>query len=146
MLRCMDMTISPEVLVCISLFYGGLCAALAKRRGRHPVLWFGIGLIGFIGFAILAFLPHHKAAPTPQPEPKLPAIDKKTEYNWYYITQDKETVGPLSAVRFEELKGRGVITESTYVWNESMSDWKKLGELAKESNTSEAPEQTPTPV
>lgn len=126
----MDMTISPEVLFCISLFNGGLCAALAKRRGRRVALWFAIGFaLGLIGLAVLAFLPVPKTTPAPQKELGPAFVDKKIEYNWYYISPDKETIGPLSGTRFEELKRREVITESTYVWNESMSEWKKLAEL-----------------
>lgn len=141
-MRSMDMSISPEVLFCISLFNGGLCSALAKRRGRRLGLWFAIGFaIGLIGLAVLAFLPQPKAPVTPQQQPKPPIIDKKVEYNWYYITPDKETIGPLSAARFEELKMRGVITPSTYVWNESMSEWKKLEGLlpARLDDTGDAP-------
>lgn len=124
----MDMTISPEVLFCMSLFNGGLCAALAQRKGRRLVAWFAIGFaIGLIGLAILAFLPKPKVK---EVLPR-PVLDQRIEYNWYYITQDKETIGPLSDQRFEELKESGVITESTYVWNESMSEWTKLGELVQ---------------
>lgn len=138
----MDMTISPEILFCISLFNGGLCAALAKRRGRRPGLWFAIGFaIGLIGFAALAFLPKPKEPRPVRELPKPPAIDIKVEYNWYYITPDKETIGPLSSERFEELKQRETITESTFVWNESMSSWKRLRDLlpARLDNTGDAP-------
>jgi len=140
----MDMNISPEILFCISLFNGGLCAALAKRRGRRPGLWFAIGFgIGLIGLAILAFLPQpqSKLQPAPKKEPAPPIAQHKVEYNWYYISPKKETIGPLSLKRFEELKRREVIVESTYVWNESMSDWKKLGELlpASLNDTGDAP-------
>ncbi len=38
-----------------SLFWGGLCAALAAWRGRDPSLWFFAGLL-FSLFAVIALL------------------------------------------------------------------------------------------
>jgi hypothetical protein len=50
-------------LVMISWFLmGGACAYHAKRRGRHPAAWFGIGLLfGIFGLILLLLLPPPKS-------------------------------------------------------------------------------------
>lgn len=47
---------------------------------------------------------------------------------WYYEGSEK-SVGPISEEEFQSLINNGTITNSTLVWNSTMTDWKKYGEL-----------------
>jgi hypothetical protein len=47
---------------------------------------------------------------------------------WYYEGSEK-SVGPISEDDFQALVNNGTITSSTLVWNSTMKDWKKYGEL-----------------
>lgn len=47
---------------------------------------------------------------------------------WYYEGSEK-SVGPISEEEFQSLINNGTITNSTLVWNSTMKDWKKYGEL-----------------
>lgn len=47
---------------------------------------------------------------------------------WYYEGSQK-SVGPISEEEFHALIKDGTINNSTLVWNSTMTDWKKYGEL-----------------
>ncbi len=47
---------------------------------------------------------------------------------WYYEGSQK-SVGPISEEEFRTLIKNGTITNSTLVWNSTMTDWKRYGEL-----------------
>lgn len=49
---------------------------------------------------------------------------------WFYVDAQNESQGPVSNWKFESLLGK-TITEDTYVWNESMSDWAYVRNLPK---------------
>lgn len=48
--------------------------------------------------------------------------------NWFYAV-GKERKGPIDDAQFEQLIRSGEITPSTLVWNETMSGWKRYGEV-----------------
>ncbi|MCP3921491.1 MAG: DUF4339 domain-containing protein [Desulfobacterales bacterium] len=48
--------------------------------------------------------------------------------NWYYAI-DREQVGPVDDKTFKELIYSEIIVGKTYVWNQSMEDWKTLDKI-----------------
>lgn len=137
----MTLEISPEIFAFIALANGCLSAFFARRRGRNPVAWFLIGaFIGLIGLIILFFLPQLEKKPAvsfsalaPQkPAPleialEAPAISAIAD--WYFIDSDKKTIGPISQDLLEDKWKSGAINANTYVWNDQMSDWKKIQDM-----------------
>src|SRR2546422_10151365 len=48
---------------------------------------------------------------------------------WYYV-EAGQRVGPAAPAQFDELLRNGKITPETLVWNESMTEWRRYGEIA----------------
>ena len=95
--------------------------------------WFIIGaMFGIIGILFSYFLPSPKdkeVSSTTEAPKKDAAPHPHTQKLWYYLTDDNEQVGPMSfdglQKRFDETK----ITESNYVWEDTMEDWKTIEEI-----------------
>jgi hypothetical protein len=49
---------------------------------------------------------------------------------WYY-TLDGENRGPVSEAKISELIRHKIITESTLVWSERLSEWQPAGQVSK---------------
>ena len=115
------------------LFFGLLASHFAKKRGRHPLGWFFIGLsLGIIGILLLFLLPKVEKRPQPPQKPLRPALPKRSESwlkMWYYLDPAHAQQGP---VEFPDLikkwRDKG-IDEKSYVWGEGMKEWKRLSEL-----------------
>lgn len=133
--------IISALLVCVIAL---ICSNSAKKRGRNPVSWFLIGLIlGLIGLIILYLLPPKlKIAPatspsapardTPEPitSPSIHAPSSEEAFVlWYYLEEDNTQRGPMSFNALQEIWETQAITDSTYVWNETMEGWKTLRDL-----------------
>jgi uncharacterized RDD family membrane protein YckC len=56
--------------------------------------------------------------------------------NWYYADKGSQ-FGPVSEEEFQSLVKKGTITQDTLVWNSSMKDWQKYGDVTK-GKTSES--------
>jgi hypothetical protein len=137
----MILDVSTEVLVVVSLINAGLCALVAHRQERNPYLWFAVGFfIGLFGVALLAFIPKQQNPKTgdkrnkdsqvpPNPITSGPITFEPEVYNWYYIDADKQTVGPISQEKLNQRRLSGAVSDKTFVWNESMIDWKRLKEV-----------------
>jgi len=50
--------------------------------------------------------------------------------NWYYADKGSQ-VGPVSDDEFQSLVKKGTITPDTLVWNSTMKDWQKYGDVIK---------------
>jgi uncharacterized RDD family membrane protein YckC len=61
--------------------------------------------------------------------------------NWYYA-KGKERTGPFDETQFQELVRSGEITPSTLVWNETLSGWKRYGEI-RDAAYGAAPDPVP---
>lgn len=48
---------------------------------------------------------------------------------WYYLEKGHEQRGPMSFEAFKRAWKEGRITPTTYVWNESLTEWKLFSEL-----------------
>ena len=118
----------------IATLMGILSAFLAKKRGRHPYGWFFIGfLLGLIGIALLYLLPKIKPQDTDTPQPrerKAPIPPKIIEDKlWYYLDSKHKQHGPVGqSFLVNELRGKR-LSEHTYVWNEDLTEWKKVKDL-----------------
>lgn len=51
--------------------------------------------------------------------------------NWYYADKGSQ-VGPVSEKEFQSLVKKGIITLTTLVWNSTMKDWQKYGDIVRE--------------
>jgi uncharacterized RDD family membrane protein YckC len=50
--------------------------------------------------------------------------------NWYYADKGSQ-VGPVSEDEFRALVKKGIIASATLVWNSTMTDWQKYGDVVK---------------
>lgn len=114
------------------LFFGLLASHFAKKRGRHPLGWFFIGLfLGIIGVILLFVLPKvDKRTSAPKsPPPTLPKRSEAWLKMWYYLDPNHACHGPLE---FPDLikkwKEKG-ICEKSFIWGEGMKEWQRLAEL-----------------
>ena|ERR1700722_2363532 len=124
------------VTITLWLLMGAIASHYAKDRGRNPKAWFAIGLLlGIIGIALLFILPRltPKTASTQasMPEQRTPVeLEKKVSNRfWYYLDPDNKQFGPMSFNGLESALKEGKISLQTYVWNEDLINWKKLGEF-----------------
>jgi Na+/melibiose symporter-like transporter len=114
---------SPSLIIVYSLM-GLINAYFAKRSGRNPYLWFSMGVFfGVLSLAALFFL-NFKVKKPPQKILPKPIEDSKL---WYYLLNN-EQLGPVSLNKISSLLQEGKITDSTYVWNETLEKWKSLKE------------------
>lgn len=113
----------------ISVYY-------AKKNFKNPYLWFFLGvLFGVWSLVALFFINHKKKETTPQKknDPFL-----KSDKLWYYLTDDKEQVGPMSLTKLNSLYRTGKIHDNSYIWNEDLENWQKLILTAPFSQEKEA--------
>ncbi len=118
---------------------GSISAYLAKKRGKNPYLWFGLGaILGVLGFFLLFFMPSKKkmAERKKSVQDDSETIDitpdvSPTQFEklWYYLAPGNEQHGPMSFDALKRAFSAGDVTDTTYVWNEEMEEWKRFGEL-----------------
>lgn len=110
---------------------GTITSKLALKKGKNPYLWFYIGFIfGILGLLALYLLPkseEKKASPPINP----PRFQQKPLQLWYYLDSNHAQQGPYSEQYLEEKLTKRELSAETYVWNENLSDWKKVKELEK---------------
>ena len=107
---------------------GSISYNVAKKRGHSPYLWFSIGfLMGVLGLIALFIIPRKIPKETP-PLPLLPSLDPIPLY--YYLNGDRETIGPISHTALTEAFQSEQISHSTYIWNEHLTDWKKIDDFS----------------
>ncbi len=62
--------------------------------------------------------------------------------NWYYA-KGRERLGPFDETQFRDLVRSGEITGTTLVWNETLSGWKRYGEVRDAAFSGPVPEPPP---
>ena len=122
-----------------AIIFGLLTAYFSYKRKKNPYLWFLIGFfLGIVGlFAILYSPSRGKTrrakrgkSPTKQPQERLlPSLPGPLDKFWYYLDPAHNQVGPMSHSAITKALHQGQISKATYVWNEEMSEWKKLEDL-----------------
>ncbi len=115
-----------------ALCFGGICAYNAKRRDRSPSAWFLTGFFfGIFGLIVLLLLPHSKKEvvqkTTRTPPPITPEV---SSIQWYYLdAATQEQHGPMSHIAIKNAHQEGRISNSTFVWNTELDNWKRLEEI-----------------
>jgi hypothetical protein len=131
---------------------GFVTAMLAEQRGRNPSLWFILGLFGGILALAALFLMDSKVHDRQE---KDKAIDLKASLGsseevreefsnpksklekhlswedgvWFYLDKDNKQRGPIDYMDLFLAWEDGTITSESFVWHESMTEWKPLGQL-----------------
>jgi len=125
------------------LAMGALSAYLANNRGRDPYVWFALGLLfGILGIVVLMFLPVYKKDDAKtigdlQKTEKIltitPIVTQPVQQylsvDWFYLDKEGKQQGPISFDGFKEKWKNKEIEASTFVWCESMKDWKRIEDL-----------------
>lgn len=131
----MNQFITPATAISAVLF-GLIATYFAIRKKKNPYLWFTIGFFfGMIGlFAIFLSPPQRKLKKKEEELPELaasplPVFPGPLDKFWYYLDPSHQQVGPMSHSAITKAFHEGLVSQTTYVWNEDMSDWKKLEEL-----------------
>lgn len=128
----------PHPLALVTI--GAVSAFLAKKRGKNPVLWFFLGMLfGIFGLIFLFFSrPTPSRSPRAQAQPKndpntidiTPKVDSAAkETFWYYLDPDNTQQGPMSFDGLVRAFREGKLSGNTYVWNETLDNWKPLSEF-----------------
>jgi hypothetical protein len=122
-----------------SLLLGATAVYYAKKRGKNPYLWFMLGFFfGLTGLLFLLFFPRlknsfRKKKPTPpmqaQTSPSLFLSPYPLNTIWYYLDGEMKQQGPVSLKKLEEMKRGGLVHPKTYIWNDSLPQWKKWDEV-----------------
>jgi hypothetical protein len=124
------------VNIAIAIVLGMLTALIAKGRGRSPLRWFVVGLmLGFFGIIFLFFLPSTKKetfsdqAVVAKSEVAQLNISPPTQNHWFFLDPQKNIQGPVSLSLLKEQWNKGLLTANSWVWNESLIEWKRLEEV-----------------
>jgi len=133
----LDMPSMKTMLLC-SLCMGGITSFIAHRyRNRKPLSWFIFGFcfgcLALIALFLLPKLQKEKLALATDSLaiPASTPVYESPQELWYFLQEDKQ-IGPISFARLQNYYLEGLLKPSSYVWNETLSDWKKLEELPQQ--------------
>ncbi|MEZ5315568.1 MAG: DUF4339 domain-containing protein [Chlamydiales bacterium] len=108
-------------------FFGCTAAYLAKKRGRHPLTWFWLGLgFGLPGILILMILPPKIQTPPPTTKKQENEVWLKM---WYYLDPSHLQQGPMPLSNLAKDLQEKRLFHTSYVWGEGMKEWKQLIEM-----------------
>lgn len=117
------------------LFFGFLTSHLAKKRGRHPLIWFALGVfLGIFALLLVVLLPRAALKPTiqkPKTSPPTPPLlpSETAQIMWYYLDSSHESKGPLPFSDLIEIWKQNQIHEASYLWGEGMKEWQRLSQM-----------------
>lgn len=122
----------------IGIFWGFLCSKIAKAKNRNQYYWFILGFfLCLIALVSIIFLKPIKSSTSKniikQNPDQLSLINTDNNY-WYYLDINKNQVGPMSLKKLFESYLEGIISDNTFVWNDTMTKWMKLKEVTIFSN------------
>ncbi|MBS3903390.1 MAG: DUF4339 domain-containing protein [Anaplasmataceae bacterium] len=119
-----------SLLISLWIIQGAISAYIAHNKARNPYIWFALGcFFGLFGIlAVVLVKPIRKKEPIAQPlvQPTLP------NYMWYYLDNSSKQFGPLSTYGLQSALREGKVSLASYVWNESMQEWKVLKEICQD--------------
>lgn len=158
--RMFSLEQTTALLSLIFLFFVALFTAnYAEKRGRNPIVWFGLSLlIGLFAPLILWLLPTVESEEKKIKEntrevssrplelsgekekvPHSPLVEKL----WYYLDQHHQQYGPVSLLALRELWNTGRLELTSYVWTEGMANWEIVDHLPElKEELSKAPDYT----
>lgn len=120
-------------------FFGTCASIMAKKRGKDPAKWFFLGILfGVFALLWLFFTARNNEdslrkeaviqADNPKEEPEVDALE---EGEWYMLDEEHRPQGPFSFRELQRRIGRSSLKEKTYVWNDALTSWKRIEELAE---------------
>ncbi len=117
-------------LLLIWTMFGSICAYLAKKNGKPPLIWFFTGLIlGIFGVILFYILPKNSPQPkkaAPRPRPRSDAWLKM----WYYLDpKNNQQKGPIEFPDLADNWKKKILKDETLIWGEGMKEWKQLSDL-----------------
>jgi hypothetical protein len=123
--------------IALWIVLGWLAALGARSRGRSPMAWFLLGsLLGWWGLLLLYLLPPllpeeavSGAAMTPPGEKSAVPNPLEQSRDWFFLDQAKTACGPLTGKALKEKWKAGQLGSSSWVWNDSIVDWKKISQV-----------------
>jgi len=127
---------SEFLVVVFTVFWGWINSYFASQRGRNPYGWFFLGLL-FGPFALVALFllpPYSDLLPEAETETQAVHVSHHSPFNqfdWYYLNENREPVGPITFVELQELNASNAIDDQSYVWNETMENWKRVHEVSE---------------
>ncbi len=115
------------VIICLWGFIGH---KLAIERGRNPNLWCVLACVfNLIAILILVMMKKKERIKVPlSPLSEAKPLAEIVQENWYFLNTQQERLGPISFSELKEHFEKGALTNKTFVWNETYTDWKKLEE------------------
>jgi len=118
------------LMLFFSLFFGIVCSRIAIKKSRNKHVWFLNGILfGLIGFLIIFFIKPVKII-----QKNISKIEIKDDNFWYFIDTEEKQIGPISLNKLFDNFQKGLISENTLVWNDTLIDWKKLKDIPIISN------------
>ncbi len=117
-------------LILFWIFFGCIASYFAQKRGRHPILWFVLGLVlGVVGILLLFVLPKKERKSRVVPPPRLDRSEQWLKL-WYYVdAPTREQKGPMEFTELAQNWKEKQLSKESYIWGEGMGEWKKLNEL-----------------
>ena len=112
------------------VFAGLICAWIAPKKGRHPVIWFALGVL-FSVFAVglLLVLPpvkKHKVQPKPTIIPMNSEVFNRV---WFYLDQTNAQQGPVDFIHIAKSFSEKQLSKQSYVWAEGMENWEQINDI-----------------
>ncbi len=120
------------ILLFFWITFGLISSLIASKRDRNIYAWFILGMLfGIFGILALYLLPSKRNIAGPIPIgvniKKDPTI--KEQNFWYYLDNEKTQYGPMSFTGLKDALLEGKVSSTTYVWNDTMDEWKKFKEI-----------------
>jgi fucose 4-O-acetylase-like acetyltransferase len=118
------------------LLCGAICSKIARKKNRNYQTWFLLGMFfGLIALLILYFLKPLKIFKSNLKKASLSALDhfsilQEDNNYWYYLDQENKNAGPMSLKMLYNNYLKEIISNNTYVWNDTMDGWKKLQDIS----------------
>jgi len=132
----------------VAWVFARICEAMALSRGRSTSTWFWIGAFtGLLGAVILYFLPSlvkekdiHREKVKHSDVSKIEAATSVEDFvlteedvetmvpfvGWFIVNGEKQVEGPFTVDCLRAKWKEEVISFKTWVWHESIKDWKKI--------------------
>ncbi len=132
----MNSTFQVIVNIVLPIFGLLFCAInsskIAYKKNRDTETWFWLGLyFGIIALIIIYFLKPLKIIKKTKNisinslNNKFAVLKADNNY-WYYLDNEKKQIGPMSLSKLYDSYLKGIVSSYTYVWNDTMDNWKKL--------------------
>lgn len=127
----------------LALLFGALCADQAKKRGRHPIVWFCLGAL-FNLFALVALFILPSMVPSELEgsaaalatssgasaqlldAEKLPLEGDPRCRQWFFLDHTRAQQGPVAFRNLHSAWDKKELSAESYVWTVGMSEWRPI--------------------